>query len=132
MLHDVDQWVPCTVCQGLANGKEEPQQEALEANGATGEVKEDEEDDDAEDEVEPAIDDDEDEGAEVLQTHTAAQTEQFNEDLKNRLKQGLDRFDEMVQHEEQIRLGETGWKERYYKVCISTSCCMAGSCVPLK
>ena len=27
-----------------------------------------------------------------------------------------DRFDEMVSHEEEIRLGDEGWKGRYYKV----------------
>ena len=30
-----------------------------------------------------------------------------------------DRFDEMVVHEEQIRLGDAGWKARYYEVLFS-------------
>jgi 5'-3' exoribonuclease 2 len=69
---------------------------------------------------EPGLDEDEEdkEGAEVLQTHTAAHTEQFNADLKERLKADVDKFEEMVQHEEQIRLGDEGWKGRYYKVCV--------------
>ena len=29
-----------------------------------------------------------------------------------------DRFEEMVRHEEDIRLGDEGWKERYYQVSV--------------
>ena len=36
--------------------------------------------------------------------------------MKDRLKSKGDRFEEMVEHEEGIRLGDEGWKERYYKV----------------
>ena len=32
------------------------------------------------------------------------------------MKDKSDLFDEMVEHEEKIRLGEAGWKERYYQV----------------
>ena len=32
------------------------------------------------------------------------------------MKDKADMFDEMVQHEEKIRLGEAGWRERYYEV----------------
>lgn len=53
-----------------------------------------------------------------LDPATAAQhrelAEAFKEKLKEKVKEGSDLFDEMVQHEERIRLGEAGWKERYY------------------
>lgn len=72
---------------------------------------EDEDDDVAE---EPDLEDEE--GAEALLAPAAEQTEQFNEQLKDRLKGNVDRFEEMVVHEEEIRLGDEGWKGRYYKV----------------
>lgn len=31
------------------------------------------------------------------------------------MKDKADCFDEMVEHEEKIRLGEAGWRERYYE-----------------
>ena len=34
---------------------------------------------------------------------------------RRRSKAGGDMFDEMVAHEETIRLGEEGWKGRYYR-----------------
>lgn len=43
-------------------------------------------------------------------------TEKFNADISSRMKDKGDLFDEMVVHEEQIRLGEEGWKPRYYQV----------------
>ena len=48
---------------------------------------------------------------------TSAHTEAFDAEMKERLRANVDRFDDMVGHEEQIRLGEDGWKQRYYKVC---------------
>ena len=60
--------------------------------------------------------DDEEGAEELLQAHTAAQSEAFEAQMKDRLKSKGDRFEEMVEHEEGIRLGDEGWKERYYKV----------------
>ena len=60
--------------------------------------------------------DDEEGAEELLQAHTAAQSEAFDAEMKDRLKSKGDRFEEMVEHEEGIRLGDEGWKERYYKV----------------
>ena len=55
--------------------------------------------------------------------------------MTEHLKDANDRFDDMVQHEERIRLGEEGWKGRYYEVCIGmqwfcTSACNLWQCVP--
>ncbi len=77
---------------------------------AADENEEEEEEDVAE---EPALEDEE--GAELLLA-PAAEQEQFNEALKERLKADVDRFEEMLVHEEEIRLGDDGWKGRYYKV----------------
>jgi 5'-3' exoribonuclease 2 len=41
--------------------------------------------------------------------------EAFKEELKEQVREKADMFDEMVEHEERIRLGENGWKERYYE-----------------
>jgi 5'-3' exoribonuclease 2 len=41
--------------------------------------------------------------------------EAFKEELKEQVREKADKFDEMVAHEERIRLGESGWKERYYE-----------------
>jgi hypothetical protein len=41
--------------------------------------------------------------------------EKFSADMSARMKDKGDLFDEMVVHEEQIRLGEDGWKARYYQ-----------------
>ena len=41
--------------------------------------------------------------------------EAFKAELKEQVKEKADMFDEMVEHEERIRLGEAGWKERYYQ-----------------
>jgi len=40
----------------------------------------------------------------------------FQLEVNERAKAGGDMFDEMVAHEEAIRLGEDGWKCRYYRV----------------
>lgn len=42
--------------------------------------------------------------------------ENFKNHVKDRMKERDDLFDEMVVHEEQIRLGDSGWKARYYEV----------------
>lgn len=47
--------------------------------------------------------------------------ERFSADMSARMKDKGDLFDEMVVHEEQIRLGEDGWKARYYQV---RRCCL--------
>jgi 5'-3' exoribonuclease 2 len=41
--------------------------------------------------------------------------EAFKEELKEQVREKADKFDEMVEHEERIRLGDAGWKERYYE-----------------
>ena len=41
--------------------------------------------------------------------------EKFREKLKEEVKEKADKFDEMVAHEERIRLGEAGFKDRYYE-----------------
>ena len=47
--------------------------------------------------------------------------ERFSADMSARMKDKGDLFDEMVVHEEQIRLGDEGWKARYYQV---GRCCL--------
>lgn len=42
--------------------------------------------------------------------------DQFNHQMSERMKARGDLFDEMVVHEEKIRLGDPGWKARYYEV----------------
>ena len=64
---------------------------------------------------------------EVLRV-AAARTEAFDAEMKERLRAGVDRFDEMVAHEEGIRLGDAGWKERYYKVRAGFVSCPALAC----
>jgi hypothetical protein len=71
---------------------------------------EEEEEDPLAAEVEHADDD------EVLRVASAKNSEAFDAAMKERLRAGVDRFDEMVAHEEGIRLGDAGWKGRYYKV----------------
>lgn len=51
--------------------------------------------------------------AEVAEQDKAAE---FAQQISKSLKGRGDRFDEMVVHEECIRLGDAGWKARYYKV----------------
>ncbi|MCJ1427327.1 hypothetical protein MMC29_005230, partial [Sticta canariensis] len=46
---------------------------------------------------------------------------EFDEHLKDVMKDRGDKFDDMVEHEERIRLGETGWKARYYQVQARTA-----------
>lgn len=43
--------------------------------------------------------------------------DKFKSQVKDRMKERDDLFDEMVVHEEQIQLGAAGWKARYYQVC---------------
>ena len=64
----------------------------------------------------PTIEDEEEGAEELLQAHTAVDSEAFDQAMKDRLREQGDRFDEMVAHEEDIRLGDEGWKERYYQV----------------
>ncbi|PSC72218.1 5 -3 exoribonuclease 2 [Micractinium conductrix] len=41
--------------------------------------------------------------------------DEFKAKMKEDMKDKADCFDEMVEHEEKIRLGEAGWRERYYE-----------------
>lgn len=41
--------------------------------------------------------------------------EEFKNKLKEQVKEKADMFDEMIEHEERLRLGDAGWKERYYE-----------------
>lgn len=52
----------------------------------------------------------------AAQAESKAAQERFAEELKARSKAAADMFDEMVVHEERIRLDEPGWKGRYYEV----------------
>ena len=52
----------------------------------------------------------------VTEEELQQQAKKFNADISSRMKDKGDLFDEMVVHEEQIRLGEAGWKTRYYQV----------------
>ena len=53
--------------------------------------------------------------AEAGATAAAADAaKRLEEAMKERLKEGADRFDDMIVHEGRIRLGEAGWKARYY------------------
>ena len=74
--------------------------------------------------AEPALEDEEEGAEELLQVHAAADSEAFDAAMKDRLRDQGDRFEEMVAHEEDIRLGDDGWKERYYQVrvwCLLTT-----------
>lgn len=42
--------------------------------------------------------------------------DKFKADISSKMKDKGDLFDEMIVHEEHIRLGEDGWKPRYYQV----------------
>ncbi len=59
------------------------------------------------------------EGKVVTEEELQQQAEKFNADISSRMKDKGDLFDEMVVHEEQIRLGDAGWKLRYYQVTLS-------------
>lgn len=59
------------------------------------------------------------EGKSVSAEELKERTDQFNADINSRMKDRGDLFDEMVVHEEQIRLGEEGWKLRYYEVSLT-------------
>lgn len=41
--------------------------------------------------------------------------DKYKAKLKNILKNKADMFEDMVQHEEVVRLGDDGWKARYYE-----------------
>ena len=47
--------------------------------------------------------------------------DQFNHHMSQQMRDRGDLFDEMVVHEEGIRLGQEGWKERYYEVHLLSS-----------
>lgn len=60
------------------------------------------------------------EGKVLSESELKEHADKFNADISSRMKDRGDLFDEMVVHEEQIRLGEQGWKERYYQVSSNT------------
>lgn len=43
-------------------------------------------------------------------------TDEMKAKLKESMKAKSDMFEDMCKHEEDLRLGESGWKERYYQV----------------
>lgn len=47
----------------------------------------------------------------------AEAAEAFKSQVGDTMKEKGDLFDVMFEAEEKIRLGEEGWKERYYQVC---------------
>jgi len=61
--------------------------------------------------------DEEEEAPDTAEATRLAQLhrERFQTEIKERSKADGDMFEEMVAHEETIRLGEDGWKDRYYK-----------------
>ena len=66
----------------------------------------------------------------VTHTHAVAdgdEPEEFAEAMKEAMKDRGDMFDDMVVHEEKIRLGETGWKARYYQV-LAAALCLPPAC----
>lgn len=59
----------------------------------------------------------------------AAAAEDLKSQLAARMKDKGDAFDTMIQSEEKIRLGEEGWKARYYQVaCPFDRLCLYGLC----
>jgi len=75
-----------------------------------------EEEEEAEEELAEIIGDaDVDAAALAAEEKAKEAVEAFKEELKDQVKEKADKFDEMVEHEERIRLGENGWKERYYE-----------------
>lgn len=81
-------------------------------NGEDLEEIEKEEEAEAEDELREIIGDADVEPEAAAQLNEAV--EAFKEKLKEEVKEKADKFDEMVEHEERIRLGEAGFKDRYY------------------
>jgi 5'-3' exoribonuclease 2 len=45
----------------------------------------------------------------------SAEAEQYRERLQKELRGKSDMFESMVEHEEELRLGDAGWKARYYE-----------------
>lgn len=61
--------------------------------------------------------------AEELAVAGAAAAADLKEQLASRMKDKGDAFDTMIEAEEKIRLGEEGWKARYYQVRgLETTC----------
>ena len=60
--------------------------------------------------------------ADVVPEGDSKEIEEFAETMKEIMKDKGDMFDSMVVNEEKIRLGETGWKARYYQVCSPCMC----------
>jgi len=50
-------------------------------------------------------------------------TDRFRNQVGDVMKEKGDQFDTMFEAEEKIRLGEAGWKERYYQVTLWHMCC---------
>ena len=84
--------------------------------------------------VESTLEDDEEGAEELLQARVAADSEAFDQAIKDQQREQGDRFEEMVKHEEGIRLGDEGWRERYYQVRLWTSisgCSCVSRSIPL-
>ena len=86
-----------------------------------------EEEEDAEEEEEEEEEEDAPDTAEAMEL-AVLHRERFHSEIKERSKAGGDMFDEMVAHEETIRLGEEGWKGRYYRARLPSQLCHALHC----
>ncbi|KAG7673428.1 hypothetical protein Ndes2526B_g03127 [Nannochloris sp. 'desiccata'] len=74
-----------------------------------------EEEEEAEEELAEIIGDADIDTTAAAEEKAKEAVEAFKEELKEQVREKADMFDEMVEHEERIRLGENGWKERYYE-----------------
>lgn len=45
----------------------------------------------------------------------SAEAQEYRDRLKQELKSKSDMFEDMIVHEEELRLGDEGWKARYYE-----------------
>jgi 5'-3' exonuclease len=47
--------------------------------------------------------------------HDSAEAQEYQDRLKQELRSKADKFESMIEHEEELRLGDDGWKARYYE-----------------
>jgi 5'-3' exonuclease len=45
----------------------------------------------------------------------SAEAQEYQDRLKQELRSKADKFESMIEHEEELRLGDDGWKARYYE-----------------
>lgn len=45
----------------------------------------------------------------------SVEAQEYRDRLKEELKSKTDMFEDMIEHEEELRLGDEGWKVRYYE-----------------